>query len=625
MNRLLIVTPNEQIYRSATEVISEAFIDAKVIKASSDDVVEKVRSYFAGHTGVVVARGNHAHLLKTQLSIPVVDIVLTGQEMAMLLDQACQMVGHPHPKIAFIGFRYMFSDCSPIAHILHADVDIYYAASGKDVPETVERAAQAGIELIIGGEIACECAARLGMKSLFMDSMKESMRNAVRQALHMLEAIKIEQRRTAEFMSLLNYSFDGILKLNAAGCIEVANDHAEKMLHSTAAQLAGQPFLKLPGLQPSPVLEDALTLHKNLYSSVMRIGSESFLTNVASIDIDGRNDGFIVSMQEFGAIDDLEETIRLARKQMGHVAKARFSSYVTHSARMEQLLDDAKQYALYDVPVLISGPSGVEKPRLAECIHNGSIYQQNPFVNIDLNVIPLRTQAEQIFGTDSPGGVRGLISLAQKGTVYFNGVHLLTDESQHQLLNLLLHANYQRVGSLSSVPANVRVICGSYKNLMELAEDGSFLYPLAVELGYNELKIPAVRERLEDIPALLQKYMDRAAAKYRKCPTFTQDAMELLIRYPWPGNLDEMRCFCEKAVILARSTMLDASFLQSRLLPPLPDKPAELPPVYVVSSPEETELRALIRETEGNRQLIAEKLGISRSTLWRRLKKYGLE
>lgn len=69
----------------------------------------------------------------------------------------------------------------------------------------------------------------------------------------------------------------------------------------------------------------------------------------------------------------------------------------------------------------------------------------------------------------------GLISLAQKGTVYFNGVHLLTDESQHQLLNLLLHANYQRVGSLSSVPANVRVICGSYKNLMELAEDGSFL------------------------------------------------------------------------------------------------------------------------------------------------------
>ena len=83
-----------------------------------------------------------------------------------------------------------------------------------------------------------------------------------------------------------------------------------------------------------------------------------------------------------------------------------------------------------------------------------------------------------------------------------------------------------------------------------------------------------------------------------------------------------MRCFCEKAVILARSAMLDAAFLQSRLLPPLPDKPAELPPVYVVSSPEETELRALIHETEGNRQLMAEKRGISRSTLWRRLKKY---
>lgn len=87
---------------------------------------------------------------------------------------------------------------------------------------------------------------------------------------------------------------------------------------------------------------------------------------------------------------------------MGHVAKARFSSYVTHSARMEQLLDDAKQYALYDVPGADLRALRGEKPRLAECIHNGSIYQQNPFVNIDLNVIPLRTQAEQIFGTDSP-------------------------------------------------------------------------------------------------------------------------------------------------------------------------------------------------------------------------------
>lgn len=624
MNKLLIVTPNEQIYQTALDIVTEAYIEAKVVQASSDTVVELVKNEFMNAVGVVVARGNHAHLLKTQTTLPVVDIVLTGQEMAVLLEQACAMIGHPHPRIAFVGFRYMFSDCEPMARILQAEVDVYYASSGRDVPNAVDRAIQEGAELIIGGEIACRHARQKSVLALFMDSMKESIRNAVRSALHMMEALQLEQRKNAEFSTLLNNSFNALLKLDPSGKIEVTNHMAEKALRKSAQELVGTDFLSLPGLQPSVAQEDALSGHRSLYSTVLRMGRESYVANIASIDIDGRNDGFIVSMQEFGAIDDLEDTIRRERRHMGYVAHARFAEYNTHSAAMTSMLDDARQYAIYDVPLLLSGPQGTGKIRLAECIHNASPRQENPFVVIDLSVLSLQSQTEQIFGLDTVPAIRGLLPLAQKGTAYIDHADLLTAESQHHLYNVLCHGHYHRGTSQTLTPISVRLLFGTSRNLVAMAEEGAFLKPLAEMMSRMELRHPALRERAEDIPLLLDRAMAQAATKYKK-PTFlTDDAIALLIHYDWPGNVGELEKLCEKATILAHANQIDAAFLQERVLPQrMEAQPQQA--IYVVSNEEENALRSALRACGNDRQAAAEMLGISRSTLWRRMKKYSIE
>lgn len=623
MNKLLIVTPNEQIYQHAMVIVTEAFINAKVVKAKSDDVVEMVKAEFAADTGVVVARGNHAHLLKTYTNIPVVDIELTGQDMAVLLDQACKTVAHPNPRIAFVGFRYMFSNCTPIANILGADVRIYYASSGRDIPNVVERAVGEGAELIIGGEIACSHATHMGVLSLFMDSMKESLRYAIRSALHMMDALKEEQRKTAEFMSLLNYSFDAILRLDEKGDIQVVNYMAERVLHHTSAELIGMNFFDIPRMQSSSVLKEAIEQQRSLYSTVLRIDADSFVVNIATINVEDRKDGFIVSMQAFSKIDDLEKTIRLERRRLGYVAKAKFTDIVTRSPRMLWFLEDAQQYALYDVPVLIVGPVGTQKRILAECIHNASPRQPNPFVLIDLSVIPANIQTEQIFGVENNDRKRGLFAMGQKGTVFFDHVHLLSDENQNHLLNILRHGHYTRGNSQLPVSALTRIICSTSFDLDKLVEKGTFLGPLVRQLSRMTLAYPPLSETREDIPYLLDKALNRAAVKYKKRITLTDDAVSLLIRYDWPGNILDLDTLCERATILARSTRLDAEFIRKRLLPKGYEQQEEQT-VMVISSAEENELRSALREHAGDRQAVADGLGISRSTLWRRMKKYGL-
>lgn len=625
MNKLLIVAPNASIYQSAMEIVTEAQLDAKVVQTTSAHIVELVRKEFANDTGIVVARGHQAQLVKSQLNVPVVDIVLSAMDMAILLDHARHLLNQPRPRIAFVGFRYMFSDCSPLADIMEVDPYIYYAASGKDVPAVVEQAAADGAKLIIGGEMACQHAARLGLHSLFMDSMKESIRTAIRTAIHTLEATMLEQRRSAEFSSLLDYSFDAILKLNGNGCIEEANHLAEKLLRQPIAELKGKRFFDIPMVQITPVLSEALEQHHSLYSTIIRIENNSCVANIASVDVEGKHDGFIVSMQEFGVIDDLEETIRLGRRQQGYVALRRFEQLSVRSQRLKALLSDAKQYAQYETALLLTGPSGLPASELAQCVHNASLRQRNPFVKAELSTIPIASQTEYLFGSDVVPTSRGLISIAHTGTLFISDAHLLTGESQHQLLNVLRNGHYLRKGNPSPTPASVRVICATSKALASLAAEGRFSEPLATTLLAVAMRLPSVSDVPEDIPPLLADCMDRACAKYKKPLMMTDDAIALLSQYGWPGNVYEMDMLCERAVMLATSQSIDADFVRERLLPAQTASETSSPPVLVVANPEENRLRAALRQTGGNKQLAADSLGVSRSTLWRRMKKYGLE
>ncbi len=624
MNKLLIVTPNDSIYNAAVNIISEADVDARVIKASSANVVEMVKKEFEGNAGIIVARGHQAQLLKTETNIPVVDIVLTGQDMAELLKKACRMVKHPNPRVAFVGIRHMFSDCTAFADILGADVQIFYAACSADLPKVVEQAIlEMRAECIIGGEIACQAAEDLGVQSLFMDSATESIRYAIRTAVRMMDALRAEQEKSAEYKSLLNYSFDAILRLDKEGNILFVNSITEHVLHCTEDTLIDQNFLAIPGLQTTPGLQEAMNKQKDLYSVIIRIKNESFVTNIATISVNGKMNGFTVSMRPFSKITDLEETIRQSRLQQGYKAKAHFSDIHTLSPVMTTFLEDAVQYAMYDVPVLIRGAPGSDLRRIAECIHNGSTVRDNPFVYIDLSIIPSASQMITVFSGDGVNRTHVMMDIASKGTVYFENIQMMTEECQRQLLNILTNGCYQRNNGQYNVSITTRVICSTCVDLESYVKEGRFLAPLYRRLKQIQLNYPSLCEIPEDIPHLLDNSLDAAALRYKKQVSLTPEAITLLMNYDWPGNQEELDALCVKAIMLAHTTRADVNFVKEHLLPKSYKSPESQ--LFVVSNREELALRTALQECGNDRALAAKQLGVSRSTLWRRMKKYGVE
>ncbi|MBR1586328.1 MAG: PrpR N-terminal domain-containing protein [Clostridia bacterium] len=622
MKSLLILAANAAERASAQEIVREADLDAAILEATPQNVVEKVQQHLQDGLGVAVARGQLANILKSQRTVPVVEVVLSGQDIAVLLDRACAIVGHPNPRIALIGQRHMFSNPEPLARVLHADVFLYYIASEEDIPDALRRAQGVNTEIVIGDETICTSARAAGMNALMIGPIRESLLSAIRMALRLSDALLQEQRRSKEIQSLVHYSSDAIIRLNQKGEIVFTNPRAESALGRTAEALLGKRLLDLEELVPSTALIKALESRQDTYSLVLQFGRVSYIANIAAVTLEQQNDGWIISMQEFAAIDDLDERIRQERYRRGYIAHAKFAQFPARSPVMRALVEEAEAYAQYDVPILITGEPRLPKSRLAECIHNASLRRKNPYVAVDLSTIPPESQFDLLFGRAGSGDT-GLVSQAHKGTLFLLDVHTLVPDCQRELLSILRNSNFRRKDTLEPIPVSIRLICSTFMDLMDLARQGQWMWQLANTLLGLSLKMPPIREMPEDIPTYLEEYMSQSAKQFKKRVTLTDEAVEHLCRYPWPANQRDIEYFCMRAIILAPEPVIGLAFVREKLLPDMEQGEKEQS-MHIVADREELAIRRVLKETGGNRNLAAQRLGMARSTLWRKMKKYGI-
>ena len=305
MSKLIIAVPNQSMYDQAREVLTEEQMQADVLITSSQSVVADVRAVQAGQDAVVIARGYHAYLLRHQTDIPLVDIVLSGQEIALLAQRAVGLCKKTNPQIAFIGFHSMFSDPAPFAQMLHADLRVYLAHDPSSIPETVDMALSEGADVIVGGELALEHARRQGAVSLFLSSTKESLIMALRTARRVQYGMSMEKNRTQEFSALFDHSFDAILKLDRAGCVLLANSMAEKAFRLPAHLLVDRPLTDLLDLGPGDALSTAISERRDVYAAVVRTKGEDYVANLAVLHAEEGTEGFLLSLQAFKQIDEL--------------------------------------------------------------------------------------------------------------------------------------------------------------------------------------------------------------------------------------------------------------------------------------------------------------------------------
>jgi len=311
---------------------------------------------------------------------------------------------------------------------------------------------------------------------------------------------------------------------------------------------------------------------------------------------------------------------------------------VGESPAMREVFDIVRQVAPTRATVLLLGESGTGKEVLARAIHQLSPRARMPMVIVHCAALAPTLLESELFGHEKGAftGAHerriGRFEQAHGGTLFLDEIGEIDATLQIKLLRFLGERTFERVGSNKTLTADVRLIAATNKDLARMVREGKFREDLYFRLRVVEIRLPPLRERREDIPLLAHRFLREFAAENQKpVRDFTVDAMEALLKYSWPGNVRELRTAIEHAVVLCRGDRitlrdLPASVREAVVVPVPAPAPTALPTADLTLKDAERELilRAL-RETGGNRSLAARKIGISRRTLYRKLKQYQIE
>jgi transcriptional regulator with PAS, ATPase and Fis domain len=287
--------------------------------------------------------------------------------------------------------------------------------------------------------------------------------------------------------------------------------------------------------------------------------------------------------------------------------------------------------------VLLEGDSGTGKNVVAKAIHNGSPRAEQPFVNITCSALTETLLESELFGhergafTDAKAQKKGLLETADEGTVFLDEVGEMGTAMQVKLLRFLEEKTFRRVGGTRDIQVDVRIIAATNRNLEEAVETGRFREDLFYRLKVIPIRLPSLRERREDVPLLIQHFLDHFNQEFRKSTTrVSPAAMERLTSHAWPGNVRELRNVIERIMILENKECIDLEDLPAALRSGITHRPGAAGPAPVgVGSVtlEEMEKHAISEALDkaGQNQVQAAKLlGITRDTLRYRMKKFGL-
>ncbi|MGY3715593.1 sigma 54-interacting transcriptional regulator [Sutcliffiella cohnii] len=308
---------------------------------------------------------------------------------------------------------------------------------------------------------------------------------------------------------------------------------------------------------------------------------------------------------------------------------------IGQSEEIMKLKRMTRKVAKTDATVMITGESGTGKEMFAKSIHDLSEYRDGPFISVNCGAIPEQLFESELFGYEEgaftgakKGGKPGKLELAEGGTLFLDEIGEMPLVMQTKLLRVLQEKEFERLGSIRKQPLKTRIVTATNRNLKEMVADGVFREDLYYRINVIELSIPPLRERKKDIPLLISHYLTSICTKYQiPKKEVTAAALEVLISYSWYGNIRELVNMIEKLVILTEGKTIDLHLLPN-YMKKLEFTNVLASPIHRVREEENAKEREVIQmileESGGNKSLAAKRLGIHRTTLYQKLKKYGL-
>ncbi|MDH7499985.1 MAG: sigma 54-interacting transcriptional regulator [candidate division NC10 bacterium] len=336
-----------------------------------------------------------------------------------------------------------------------------------------------------------------------------------------------------------------------------------------------------------------------------------------------------------GAVETFRDLSALEALRKELSKQYSFSDIVSKNHKILDLFQILPDIAESDSTVLIQGPTGSGKELFARAIHNLSRRKGRPYVKVSCAAVPETLLESELFGyvkgafTDARRDKPGRFALAEKGTIFLDEIGDLPPSLQVKLLRILQEKEYEPLGATVTVKADVRVIAATHRDLSEMVKQGQFREDLYYRLNVVKISLPPLAERREDIPLLVEHFVRQFnLSKGKQIAGVTEEVMELLMNYDYPGNVRELQNIIEHSFVLCRGELIQLNHLPRELLSSRPPSGLGEERPHRRKELEEAEA-SLIRESlnrhGGSRQKVAQELGCSRATLWRKMKRLGVK
>ena len=442
--------------------------------------------------------------------------------------------------------------------------------------------------------------------------------------------------------TIVNTLHDGLLVVDARGTILNMNPAAEKLTGYSAEELVGRNcrVLNCSGCQIYGLGAGkewcSLYVRNRIRAKKCTItdknGRALFVMKNASVLKDDH--GNVV-----GAIETLTDISEVVRQQQEIISLRQtcrlddgFHGIIGHAPAMQRLFELIDNVAQSDAPVLIHGPSGTGKELSARAVHEAGPRKNKPFIKVNCAALNENLLESELFGhvkgayTGADRARIGRFEAAHGGTIFLDEIGDIPLSTQVKLLRVLEEKEIERVGDHHPIPVDVRIISATNKDLEKSIAEGLFREDLYFRINVFPLTMPTLQARMEDMPLLVQSFVHQNNQRSGKTiDGVSPEAMDALLRYHWPGNVRELRNTIEYAFVLCPGGWIGPEHLPHRITRGEKRAPRSTRPHDIAADPERATLVNALRLAGGNQSETARHLGVSRVTVWKRIKKYGID
>jgi len=573
-------------------------------------------------------------LLRENLQIPVLSIPLTYLDLLSSTKEAAVK----GKKVLLTTFRRPIGDLKVFEEIFPIQLKQGVFDNSESLERVILSAKKEGYEVVIGGGVSMKLAGQYGLHGVELRTAKETVASVLEDARAIILSRRKEQEKTERYRCIVDSVSEGIIAVDRKGMVISVNKSARDFLRINEEDVSGRPLKSI--ISNSPLL-GVIAGGRPVLNKVETIKGSAFVTNHVPVKIGSELVGGVFTFKDMSTVVRAEREFRRSCAK-GLVAKYALEDVVHKSKAMEDVLKRARRFAGSDSTVLISGETGTGKELLAHGIHAISPRKRKPLVSINCAALPEQLLESELFGYEDGaftgsrrGGKPGLFEIAHEGTIFLDEIGATPQSVQTRLLRVLQEKEVMRIGGDRLIPVNVRVIAATNKDLNQEVRQGNIREDLFFRLNILHIHIPPLRSRTGDLPLLVSTLIDRTAKKYGngKAPMVPNTCIRKLMNYAWPGNIRQLENFIERFLLLTgtrfRIDVFNELFMELTAYGAAADsrKPASFSPAAHRKTTDGTDFSSreiwnTLEEEQFCKSRAAKRLGMSRTTLWRKLKEH---